>query len=127
MNTLLMIIAILFLFAGIVGGIAEQDFGMMAMGIVLGIALLIWRAKRIANAPQEELKKQEAIKKKREKERYEYYLTDEGKSVLMEYVTEEELDQSDWDSIAHKYATELGQKVLHDLAVEKANEEETEE
>ena len=123
MNTLLMIIAILFLFAGVVGGITEQDFGMMAMGIILGIALLIWRAKRIANAPQKELKKQETTRKKQEKERYEYYLTDEGKSVLMEYVTEEELEESDWDSIAHKYATELGQKVLHDIAVEKTKEE----
>ena len=53
MNTLLLILSILFLFAGIVGGISEQDFGMMFVGIVLGVALLIWRANRIKNAPRD--------------------------------------------------------------------------
>lgn len=113
----------MFLFAGVVGGLSEKDFGMMFMGIVVGVALLFWRGNRIKNAPLIEQKKQEALKKKREEERYKYYLTDEGKKALMEYVSEEELEQSSWESIAYGYASEAGQKVLHDMAVEKTKAE----
>ena len=41
----------------------------------------------------------------------------------MEYVSEEELEQFSWESIAKTYASEDGQKLLHDMAVEKTKAE----
>lgn len=60
------------------------------------------------------IRNEEKTKEKRENERYEYYLTKEGKEALMEYITKDELEEYDYEVLAKFYASENGQKVLMD-------------
>lgn len=119
MNSILLVIAILFYIAGIVGGTMEKDIGMMLTGIALGTLLLFWRYKRIKDAPDRE-------KIKRIKRRYKYLLTDEGKKALMPYLSEDELDYS-WNTIAMTYSTDEGYELLWQMMKDEQALEDIEE
>lgn len=124
MNTFLLIFSILFTIAGVTMGIRENDISKIAIGIIGGLFLFAYRLNRIKNKELIEQKKTARKQAKNEARRYEYYLTDEGKKVLMPYLTEEELETYSWETLAHTYASETGQKILHDRLVEEQEQEE---
>jgi hypothetical protein len=105
MAILFFIIGGLFLIAGIFGGVQQSDFGMMGMGIALGI-LFIFLGIRRNNTKDERLVKKE-LKKKEMMEKF--LNSEEGKKYLgkMDDVEEQLMTLSD-------DLTELSEEMLKD-------------